>query len=66
MWQSAGKYVPTVEQLKLLRHHRNGLLCRVETNGGLRANQTFYWRESNKAVREWTQPFNEAGIQTYA
>ena len=48
MWQSSGKYQP-----------------RVETNGGaFEQVNLLYGENPNKAVREWTKPLREAGIQT--
>lgn len=68
MWQSAGKYVPTVEQLKEVAPAiiEMGCFARVETNGGgFEQINLLFGENPNKAVREWTQPFNEAGIQTH-
>ena len=68
MWQSAGKYVPTVEQLKEVAPAiiDMGCFARVETNGGgFEQINLLFGENPNKAVREWTQPFNEAGIQTH-
>jgi pyruvate carboxylase subunit B len=43
-----------------------GCFDRVETNGGaFEQVNLLYGENPNKAVREWTKPFNEAGIQTH-
>lgn len=68
MWQSSGKYVPTVEQLKEVAPAiiDMGCFARVETNGGgFEQINLLFGENPNKAVREWTQPFNDAGIQTH-
>ena len=68
MWQSSGKYVPTVSQLKEVAPAiiRMGCFDRVETNGGAFEQVNLLFGENpNKAVREWTAPFREAGIQTH-
>jgi len=68
MWQSSGKYVPRVDQLKKIAPVIVDMGCfsRVETNGGaFEQVNLLYGENPNKAVREWTQPFNEAGIQTH-
>ncbi len=68
MWQSAGKYVPTVEQLKEVAPAiiDMGCFARVETNGGgFEQINLLFGENPNKAVREWTQPFKDAGIQTH-
>ena len=68
MWQSAGKYVPRVDQLTAIAPHiiEMGCFARVETNGGGFEQVNLLSGENpNKAVREWTKPFNEAGIQTH-
>lgn len=42
-----------------------GCFSRVETNGGgFEQINLLYGENPNKSVREWTQPFNDAGIQT--
>ncbi len=42
-----------------------GCFARVETNGGgFEQINLLFGENPNKAVREWTQPFNDAGIQT--
>ncbi len=68
MWQSSGKYVPTVEQLKEVAPAIVGMGCfdRVETNGGAFEQVNLLFGENpNTVVREWTAPFNRAGIQTH-
>ena len=68
MWQSSGKYVPTVEQLTEVAPAiiKMGCFARVETNGGgFEQINLLFGENPNKAVREWTQPFNDAGIQTH-
>ena len=68
MWQSSGRYVPTVTQLKEVAPAiiRMGCFDRVETNGGAFEQVNLLFGENpNKAVREWTAPFHEAGIQTH-
>ena len=68
MWQSSGKYVPTVSQLKEVAPAiiRMGCFDRVETNGGAFEQVNLLFGENpNKAVREWTAPFHAAGIQTH-
>ena len=68
MWQSAGKYQPRVDQLLKVAPAiiRMGCFDRVETNGGgFEQVNLLYGENPNKAVREWTRPFHEAGIQTH-
>lgn len=68
MWQSSGKYVPTVEQLKEVAPSiiDMGCFARVETNGGgFEQINLLFGENPNTAVREWTKPFNDAGIQTH-
>ena len=68
MWQSSGKYVPTVAQLKEVAPAiiEMGCFDRVETNGGAFEQVNLLFGENpNKAVREWTAPFHAAGIQTH-
>ncbi len=68
MWQSSGKYVPTVSQLKEVAPAIIDMGCfdRVETNGGAFEQVNLLFGENpNKAVREWTAPFNKVGIQTH-
>ena len=68
MWQSAGKYVPTVDQLTRVAPAiiEMGCFARVETNGGgFEQVNLLFGENPNKAVRAWTKPFHEAGIQTH-
>ena len=67
MWQSSGKYMPRVDQLKQVAGPIVDMGCfsRVETNGGgFEQINLLFGENPNVAVREWTQPFNDAGIQT--
>jgi len=67
MWQSSGKYVPRVDQLIQIAPViiDMGCFARVETNGGAFEQVNLLFGENpNKAVREWTTPFNKVGIQT--
>lgn len=68
MWQSSGKYVPMVHQLTEIAPViiEMGCFDRVETNGGAFEQVNLLFGENpNKAVREWTAPFNKVGIQTH-
>lgn len=68
MWQSSGKYVPRVDQLTQIAPSIVNMGCfdRVETNGGAFEQVNLLFGENpNTAVREWTAPFNAAGIQTH-
>jgi len=68
MWQSAGKYVPRVDQLVRIAPEivKMGCFDRVETNGGgFEQINLLFGENPNRSVREWTSPFNEAGIQTH-
>ncbi|MDR1403184.1 MAG: oxaloacetate decarboxylase [Tannerellaceae bacterium] len=68
MWQSAGKHVPRVDQLTRVAPAiiEMGCFDRVETNGGgFEQVNLLFGENPNKAVREWTKPFKEAGIQTH-
>ena len=68
MWQSAGKYVPRVDQLVKVAPAiiRMGCFDRVETNGGgFEQVNLLFGENPNNAVRQWTKPFHEAGIQTH-
>ncbi len=68
MWQSAGKYQPRVDQLVKVAPEIIEMGCwdRVETNGGgFEQVNLLYGENPNKAVRAWTKPFHEAGIQTH-
>ena len=67
MWQSAGKYVPTVDQLVKVAPAIIDMGCftRVETNGGgFEQVNLLFGENPNTSVRKWTQPFNDVGIQT--
>ncbi len=66
MWQSSGKYQPRVDQLTEIAPVivRMGCFDRVETNGGaFEQVNLLYGENPNHAVREWTRPLREAGIQ---
>ncbi|MBQ8500974.1 MAG: oxaloacetate decarboxylase [Bacteroides sp.] len=68
MWQSSGKYQPRVDQLVRIAPVivEMGCFARVETNGGaFEQVNLMYGENPNKAVRAFTKPFNEAGIQTH-
>ncbi|MBQ0073506.1 MAG: oxaloacetate decarboxylase [Prevotella sp.] len=68
MWQSAGKYQPRVDQLVKIAPViiKMGCFDRVETNGGgFEQVNLLYGENPNNAVRQWTKPFHEAGIQTH-
>ncbi|MCD8079606.1 MAG: oxaloacetate decarboxylase [Bacteroides sp.] len=68
MWQSAGKYVPRVDQLVKVAPAiiEMGCFARVETNGGgFEQVNLLFGENPNKAVRDWTKPFQEVGIQTH-
>ncbi len=68
MWQSAGKYQPRVDQLVDVAPYIIDMGCfdRVETNGGgFEQVNLMYGENPNIAVRQWTKPFHEAGIQTH-
>lgn len=68
MWQSSGKYQPRVDQLERIAPLIIEMNCfaRVETNGGaFEQVNLLYGENPNKAVRVFTKPFNEAGIQTH-
>ena len=68
MWQSAGKYVPRVDQLMRVAPEiiNMGCFARVETNGGgFEQVNLLFGENPNVAVRRWTEPFNNAGIQTH-
>ncbi|MFZ1559769.1 MAG: biotin/lipoyl-containing protein [Saprospiraceae bacterium] len=67
MWQSSGKYMPRVDQLIRVAEPivEMGCFSRVETNGGgFEQINLLYGENPNLAVRQWTKPFNDAGIQT--
>ncbi len=68
MWQSSGKYVPRRDQLEKVATAiiEMGCIARVETNGGgFEQINLLFGENPNEAVRAWTQPFNDAGIQTH-
>ncbi|MDD4575207.1 MAG: oxaloacetate decarboxylase [Bacteroidales bacterium] len=68
MWQSSGKYVPTVDQLVKIAPVivEMGCFSRVETNGGAFEQVNLLFGENpNTAVREWVKPFKNAGIETH-
>lgn len=68
MWQSSGKYVPRVDQLLEVAPAivDMGCFARVETNGGgFEQINLLFGENPNQSVRKWTQPFNDAGIQTH-
>lgn len=68
MWQSAGKYVPRVDQLVQVAPAiiKMGCFARVETNGGgFEQVNLLFGENPNKAVRDWAAPFQAAGIQTH-
>ena len=68
MWQSSGKYVPRIDQLKEVAPAIIDMGCfdRVETNGGAFEQVNLLFGENpNSAVREWTAPFHKVGIQTH-
>lgn len=68
MWQSSGKYQPRVDQLTKIAPViiDMGCFARVETNGkAFEQVNLLYGENPNKAVREWTAPFNKVGIQTH-
>jgi pyruvate carboxylase subunit B len=68
MWQSSGKYMPKVDMLKRIAPHivEMGCFSRIETNGGgFEQINLLFGENPNTSVREWTQPFNDAGIQTH-
>ncbi len=68
MWQSSGKYQPRVDQLKQIAPVivDMGCFARVETNGGaFEQVNLLYGENPNVAVREFTKPFNQAGIKTH-
>ena len=67
MWQSSGKYQPRVDQLVEIAPVivKMGCFARVETNGGaFEQVNLMYGENPNRAVREWTKPLREGGIQT--
>lgn len=68
MWQSSGKYVPRKDQLEKIAPViiDMGCFARVETNGGASEQVNLLFGENpNDAVRTFTKPFNDVGIQTH-
>jgi pyruvate carboxylase subunit B len=68
MWQSSGKYVPRKDQLAKIAPIiiEMGCFARVETNGGASEQVNLLYGENpNDAVRTFTKPFNDVGIQTH-
>ncbi|MFW6267677.1 MAG: biotin/lipoyl-containing protein [Marinilabiliaceae bacterium] len=68
MWQSSGKYVPRRDQLEKVAPAivEMGCFDRVETNGGgFEQINLLFGENPNEAVRAWTKPLQEAGIQTH-
>lgn len=68
MWQSSGKFQPRAEELAEVAPLIIDMGCfsRVETNGGaFEQVQLLAGNNPNEAVRAFTKPFNEAGIQTH-
>ncbi len=68
MWQSSGKYVPRIDQLNKVAPAiiDMGCFARVETNGGgFEQINLLFGENPNVANRQWTQHFNDVGIQTH-
>ena len=68
MWQSAGKYVPRVDQLVKVAPAivEMGCFARVETNGGgFEQVNLLFGENPNKAVREWTERSTKRYTDTY-
>ena len=68
MFQSSGKFQPRKDQLERIAPViiKMGCFARVETNGGaFEQVNLLYGENPNKAVRAFTKPFNEAGIETH-
>ena len=68
MWQSSCKYMPRVDQLVKVADPivEMGVFSRIETNGGGFEQICLLAGENpNHALRQWTAPFNKAGIQTH-
>ena len=68
MFQSSGKFQPLVDQLERVAPAiiEMGCFSRIETNGGAFEQVNLMAGENpNNAVRRFTKPFNEAGIQTH-
>ena len=67
MWQSSGKFMPRVDQLIRVAEPiiKMGCFSRVETNGGgFEQINLLFGENPNRSVREWTEAFNQVGIQT--
>ena len=62
MWQSSGKYVPMVHQLTEIAPVIIDMGC---FGGAFEQVNLLFGENPNKAVREWTAPFNKVGIQTH-
>ena len=68
MWQSSGKYQPRADQLARIAPLivEMGCFARVETNGGaFEQVNLLYGENPNRAVRTFTKPLREAGLQTH-
>ena len=68
MWQSSGKYQPRADQLARIAPLiiEMGCFARVETDGGaFEQVNLLYGENPNKAVRTFTKPLHEVGIQTH-
>ncbi|EJX07858.1 pyruvate carboxylase subunit B [gut metagenome] len=68
MWQSSGKYQPRADQLARIAPLivEMGCFARVETNGGaFEQVNLLYGENPNQAVRTFTKPLREAGLQTH-
>ena len=68
MFQSSGKFQPRKDQLERIAPViiKMGCFARVETNGGaFEQVNLLYGENPNKAVRAFTNPFNEVGIKTH-
>ncbi|MBP3773863.1 MAG: biotin/lipoyl-binding protein [Bacteroidaceae bacterium] len=68
MFQSSGKFQPRRDQLERVAPAIIDMGCfsRVETNGGaFEQVNLLYGENPNLAVRAFTKPFNEVGIQTH-
>lgn len=68
MWQSSGKYQPRADQLARIAPIivEMGCFARVETNGGaFEQVNLLYGENPNVAVRTFTKPLHDAGIQTH-
>lgn len=68
MWQSSGKYQPRADQLARIAPVivEMGCFARVETNGGaFEQVNLLYGENPNVAVRTFTKPLHDAGIQTH-